>query len=185
MNSSGNLLTLDQHSGIPPLRMSWREMACGVSPYGMTVGTCIFFEVLMVLYVICWGIISLASRACVKEINKKKKKTALFFSSQPSCPYCLHTREVTRRHAAECSLYVRVCGFCASGADFPHCDVMCFSGRREHDADEVDGASHCAHTPVANNSLSLSLSLLNSFLSSFFFFFTLLPLLIRPVWLHP
>lgn len=93
MNSSGNLLTLDQHSGIPPLRMSWREMACGVSPYGMTVGTCIFFEVLMVLYVICWGIISLASRACVKEINKLKKKQLYFSPHSPR----VHTVSIPER----------------------------------------------------------------------------------------
>lgn len=56
MNASGNLLTLDLYSGIPRLRMGCRDVACRVSPYGITVGIVYFFEVLLVLYVIYWGI---------------------------------------------------------------------------------------------------------------------------------
>lgn len=44
INASENLLTPDLHSGIPRLRLGWGEMPCGVSPYGITVGTCIFLR---------------------------------------------------------------------------------------------------------------------------------------------
>lgn len=77
MNASGNLLTPDLCGGIPRLRLGWGEMARGVSPYGITVGTCIFFEVLVVLYVIYWGITqhNLFSQWSVL----KKKKSFIFF----------------------------------------------------------------------------------------------------------
>lgn len=54
MNDSGNLLSPDLRGGIPRLRRGsvrggqGRGMACEVSPYGITVGTCIFFEVSVV-----------------------------------------------------------------------------------------------------------------------------------------
>lgn len=59
MNARGNLLSTDLHSGIPGDRWGHggeegrggasegssggRGMACEVGPYGITVGTCIFF----------------------------------------------------------------------------------------------------------------------------------------------
>lgn len=55
MNASGNLITQDLDSGIPHLRIGQKEMPCGVGPYGMTVGTCMFFEVLTGLCVILWA----------------------------------------------------------------------------------------------------------------------------------
>lgn len=86
MNASGNLLSPGLHSGIP--RDQWghrgrgeegrerrggRGMACEVSPYGITVGTCIFFWGLggVVLFTgPPLGIICSASGVCVSKKEK-------------------------------------------------------------------------------------------------------------------
>lgn len=44
INASWNLLILVLHTGIPRPRIGWGEMPCRVSPYGITVGTCIFLR---------------------------------------------------------------------------------------------------------------------------------------------